>query len=178
MSKIAFDWSSILKLIEVTNTDNMKIRIKGEDIKWSLIPNFPACQTIDLNDHFDFNKNVPIYIKFKFNKIPNLGVQLKVGDIKKYLTRRTLESNIFDYDGIPLKMENLTSGMFYRFSLALFETINLKSDLGKHCQDYPIETFSNYRDCDMDFVYNEMRNQYKFMPFWAAKTLDEVTSSV
>ena len=178
MSEIAFDWSSILKSIEVTNTDNIKIRIKGEDIKWSLIPNFPACQTIDLNDHFDFNKNVPIYIKFKFNKIPNLGVQLKVGDIKKYLTRRTLESNIFDYDGIPLKMESLISGMFYRFSLALFETIHLKSDPGKHCQDYPIETFSNYRDCDMDFVYTEMRNHYKFMPFWAAKTLDEVTNFV
>ena len=176
MSEIAFDWSRILKLIEVTNTDNIKIKIQGEDVKWTFIPNFPACQTIDLNDHFDFNKNVPIYIKFKFNKIPNLGVQLKIGDIKKSLIRRTLESNIFDYDGIPLRMENLTSGMFFRFSLALFETINLESDPGKRCQDYPIEKFSTYRDCDMDFVYNEMRTKYKFMPFWAAKTLDEVTN--
>ena len=85
---------------------------------------------------------------------------------------------MFDYDGIPLKIENLNSGMFYRFSLAFFETFNLKSDSGKNCEDYPTETFSSYRDCDMDFVYNEMRSQYKFMPFWAAKTLDEVTSSV
>ena len=146
-------------------------------MNWSFIPIFPACQTIDLNDYFDFNnKNIPIYIKFDFKKISNLGVQLKVIDKKKHLTRRPLESNMFDYDGIPLKIEELTSGMFYRFSLAFFETINLKSDAGKNCEDYPTETFSNYRDCDMDFVYNEMRNQYKFMPFWAAKTLDEVTN--
>ena len=55
---------------------------------------------------------------------------------------------------------------------------NLKSDPGKRCQDYPIEKFSTYRDCDMDFVYNEMRTKYKFMPFWAANTLDEVTDFV
>ena len=175
MSEIAFNWSSIVKLIEVTNTENIRIKITGEEMKWSLIPNFPACQIINLNDHVDFSKNVPVYIKFKFNKIPNLGVQLKVGDIRKYLTRRTLESNIFDYDGIPLKMENLTSGMFYRFSLALFETISLKSDTAKQCQDYPTENFASYRDCDMDFVHDEMKNRYNFMPFWAAKTLDEVT---
>ena len=81
---IAFDWSSIVSLIEVTNTDSIKLNIKGKEMNWSSFPNFPACQTIDLNDYFDLNKNVPIYIKFNFNKIPNLGVQLKVGDKKKH----------------------------------------------------------------------------------------------
>ena len=175
LTEISFDWSSIVKFIEV-DTDSIKLKIKGEDMNWSFIPNFPACQTIDLNDYFDFNKNVPIYIKFNLNKIPNLGVQLKVDDKKKHLIRRTLESNMFDYDGIPLKIKNLNSGMFYRFSLDFFETFNLKSDSGKNCEDYPTKTFSSYKDCDMDFVYNKMRNQYKLMPFWAAKTLDEVTN--
>ena len=176
LTAIAFDWSSIVKLIEVINTDSIKQKIKGEDMNWSFIPNFPACQTIDLNDYFDFNKNIPIYIKIYFNKIPNLGVELKVCDRKKCLTQRTLESNMFDYNGIPLKIEQLTSGMSYRFAFAFFQTIHLKSDAGQNCEDYPTETFSSYRDCDMDFVYNEMRSQYKFMPFWAAKTLDEVTN--
>ena len=110
------------------------------------------------------------------NKIPNLSFQVKIEDERKSLSRRTLESQNFDYDGIPLDIENLTSSMFFGFSLALFETINLESDSGQNCINYPTEKFPNYRECDMDFVYKEMKNNYKVMPFWAAKTLDEVTN--
>ena len=110
------------------------------------------------------------------NKIPNLSFQVKIEDERKSLTRRTLESQTFDYDGIPLEMENLTSSMYYEFAVALFETIHLESDSGQNCMNYPTEKFKSYRDCDMDFVYKEMKNNYKVMPFWAAKTLDEVTN--
>ena len=61
LTEISFDWSIIVEFIEA-ETDSIKLKIKGEDMNWSFIPNFPACQTIDLNDYFDFNKNVPIYI--------------------------------------------------------------------------------------------------------------------
>ena len=129
-----------------------------------------------MNDHFDFKKEVLHHVRFTFNKIPNLSCQVIVEDERKSLTRRTLKSETFDYDGIPLVIENLTSGMLYEINLALFETIHLESDSGQNCKNYPSEKFSNYRKCDMDFVYNEMKNKYKIMPFWAAKTLDEVTN--
>ena len=140
------------------------------------MPQYPACQSVNLNDHFDFRKDVLSYVEFVMNKIPNLSFQVKIEDERKSLTRRTLESQNFDYDGIPLDIENLTSSMFYGFSLALFETIYLEKDPGQNCKNYPSEKFLNYRECDMDFVYKEMKNKYKIMPFWAAQNLDEVTN--
>ena len=112
------------------------------------------------------------------HKIPNLSFQVRIEDERKSLTRRTLKSETFDYDGIPLVIESLKRGMQmqYDVNLALFETIHLESDSGQNCINYPSEKFSHYRKCDMDFVYNEMKNKYKIMPFWAAKTLDEVTN--
>ena len=153
-----------------------KIIVNGKDAPWSHIPQYPACQSVHLNDHFDFKKDVPSYVEFVMNKIPNLSFQVKIEDERKSLTRRTLESQTFDYDGIPLEMKNLTSSMYYEFAVALFETIHLESDSGQNCINYPTEKFTNYRECDMDFVYKEMKNKYKVMPFWAAKTLDEVTN--
>ena len=32
-----------------------------------------------------------------------------------------------------------------------------------------------YRECDENFVYNEMVKNYSMMPFWAAKKIDEIT---
>ena len=110
------------------------------------------------------------------NKIPNLSFQVKIEDKRKSLNQRTLQSQNFDYDGIPLIIENLTYSMYHEFTLSLFETIHLEIDSGQNCKNYPSDNFSNYRECDMDFVYNEMKNKYKIMPFWAAKTLDEVTN--
>ena len=147
-----------------------------KDVPWPLIPQYPACQSVDLNDHFDFKKEVLSHVTFVMHKIPNLSFQVKIEDERKSLTRRTLKSETFDYDGIPLVIENLTSKMYYDINLALFETIHLESDSGQNCKNYPSEKFSHYRKCDMDFVYNEMKNKYKIMPFWAAKTLDEVTN--
>ena len=173
---VSFDWTRIVKKITITTKDNKLIIVHGKDFPWSLIPQYPACQSVDLNDHFNFKMEVLYHVTFVMYKSPNLSIQLKIEDERKSLTRRTLESQNFDYDGIPLEIENLTSPIFYDFTLALFETIHLESDSGQNCKNYPSEKFSNYRQCDMDFVYNEMKNKYKIMPFWAAKTLDEVTN--
>ena len=174
LSEVRFDWESIVKSIDVVTTDSKKLRVKGKDANWTLIPQYPACQSVALTDYFDLKQNVPAYVEITMNKIPNLSIQVKIGDREKSLTRRTLESSNFDYDGIPLEIGNLTSGLFFGFSLALFETIHLETD--QNCKNYPTEEFANYRECDMDFVYKEMKNNYKIMPFWAAKTLDEVTN--
>ena len=66
--------------------------------------------------------------------------------------------------------------MVKRFILTLSQIINLDSDPGSTCSHYPNKDFSSYKECDEDFVYNEMKKKYKLMPFWAAKSLDEVTN--
>ena len=176
MRVVAFNWSGIVDHFDITTIDSKTIIVNGKDIAWSILPQYPACQTVDLSDYFDFKNNIPSYINIYFNKVPNLAIQLHIEDTKRSLSRRTLLSNLFNYGGIPLVIEKLTIGKFYSFALALSETINLETDEGKHCTNYPTEKFASYRACDMDFVYNKMKNTYKIMPFWAAKTLDEVTN--
>ena len=123
LSGVNFNWTGIVKYIEVTTIGNKFISIEGTNVNWSFIPQFPACQSIDLNDYVDFKEDVPSYIEFYFNKIPNLGVELKSEDKRKALSRRTLESNFFDFEGISMEIKNLDAGDFYEFTLKLFETI-------------------------------------------------------
>ena len=174
---MAFDWAGILNEIYVDFANGKTISLQGKDVTWSIIPQFPACQTINFNDQFDFGNKVPSLFLISFKKIPNIAVSMKIEDARKSLSRRTLYSNIFDYEGIPLEIDNLTSEFGYQdFSLNLYETINLESDTGKQCKNYPTKEFLNYSECDQAFVHEEMKNKYKIMPFWAAKTMDEITN--
>ena len=176
LSEVSFDWASIVKSIYVADENQKWFILYGTNITWSLHPQYPACQVVNLNDYIDFSKIVPSYVEFYFNNIPNLAVSIKIEDIRKSLPKRPLISNSNDYDGVPLHIENLTSGQFYDFSLTLSETISLEEDSGKNCKKYPTEKFASYKECDMEYVYNEMKNKYRIMPFWAAKNLEEVTN--
>ena len=130
----------------------------------------------DLNDYFDFKRNVPSFIEFNFNRLPSVGIKIKLSDKRKSLTRRTLESSYFDFEGMPIEIEELNSGDYHEFTLKFLEKVNLKSENKQSCEDYPTKKFPSYNDCDMAYVYNKMKNVYKIMPFWAARTLDEVTN--
>ena len=175
LAEVSYDWAGIVDSIWIADANQKWFPIYGKNITWSSHPQYPACQVLNLNDYFDFSKTFTI-VEFYFNDIPNLAVSIKVEDIKKSLPKRPLSSNNNDYNGVPLKIENLTSNKFYEFSLTLSETLNLEVDSVKNCKNYPTEKFSSYIECDMEFVYNEMKNKYKIMPFWAAKNLEEVTN--
>ena len=87
LAAVAFDWVNIVKSIEVVNTDDKRIIIKGKDIQWSRIPIYPSCQTIDLN-YMDFSKNVPSYIHIYLNNITNLAAVIKLEDRRKSLSNK------------------------------------------------------------------------------------------
>ena len=163
-------------MIDIYTNEDKKITRNGSDIKWSPIPLYPACQTVDLNDYFDFSRHSPTFVEIYFNSIPNLSVMVKVEDRRKSLAKRPLLSSATDFEGGPLLIENLISGEYTNVFFTFLEHINLESDKGQGCRNYPTETFLDYMECDMDFVYNEMKSKYKIMPFWAAKTLSEVTN--
>ena len=176
LAAVSFDWGSIVRSIEIYTSEDKKLPVNGTDIKWSLIPLYPACQRIDLNDYFDFSRHSPTFMSIYFNKISNLSVMIKVEDRRKSLVKRPLLSSTIDYEGSLLLIENLTSGAYTNVFFTFFENINLELGKGKGCRNYPTEKFLNYMECDMDFVYNEMKDKYKIMPFWAAKTLNEITN--
>ena len=99
-------------------------------------------------------------------------IWLEIEDRRKALAKRKLRSSSLAYEGSPISLKELKP-IYNKY----FATISQQRALEPYsdCKNYPTNGFKNYRECDEDFVYKEMKNNYKFMPFWAAKTLDEVT---
>ena len=122
--------------------------------------------------------DVPGHIFFVFKQTQNLGITLEIGDKRTSVVKRKLRAKSFDYEGTVIELEDLWSSMMKSYALTLSQTINLESDEGKHCRNYPNENFSSYRECDENFVYNEVVNNYNIMPFWAAKSIDEITENM
>ena len=148
----------------------------GKDIKWSLIPSgYPTCQAVNLAKIFDLKMLTPMSFVFKFFRSKNLGISIIIGDRKRLLFKRTLRSQRHDYDGQPLKIDGLSEGKYKRFHLKISQTIDLEMDSGINCINYPNDKFQSYRNCDESFVYEKMKT-FKAMPFWAAKTLEDVTN--
>ena len=147
----------------------------GKNMSWSLIPQFPACQTLDLSRFFNLSRMAPSNVFFYFKKNLNLGIALEVGDKRKTLARRRLIQNSFEYEGAKIELEDLYSSKTRTYALTMSQTIDLETDKGKNCKNYPNKNFSSYRECDENYVYNEVVKNYNMMPFWAAKKIDEIT---
>ena len=116
------------------------------------------------------NEVAPYLIEIRVGKFENLGLSLKLEDREKVLMKRTLKSQIMDFDGSPIEFDDLNSTFYTHMYLKFKQTL----DVGD-CENYPNEFFLSYKECDEEFVYRKMKTTYKIMPFWAAKTLDEVT---
>ena len=130
---------------------------------------------IDLTQYFDLTMMTPSVIRFHISAGNNLKASIIIEDRERTLLKRRLKSDVVAYNGIPLELENLTSTILKEYFLTISQRINLEMDSGINCKNYPTKKFKSYSDCDEDYVYNQMRYIYKIMPFWAAKTLDEVT---
>ena len=79
-----------------------------------------------------------------------------------------------DYEGEHIEIDMGKTGCI-DYYLTLSQTIAIENDKGKACTNYPTQDFTSYRDCDEQFVYDEMKHTYNLMPFWAAKKIDEIT---
>ena len=53
--------------------------------------------------------------------------------------------------------------------------IHAEADSNKNCVNYPTNKFKNYSHCDEEWVYNMFQQEIGLMPFWVAKSVDEVT---
>ena len=143
--------------------------LRGNDVlETPLI--FPNCQTLRINC-----SSPPDRIFFHFKNYHMFDdVTVLIEDRMKALRRRLSKSNSLDYFGPPIKTRRL-SPRIDRFILSFAQTIDLEEDPGSMCTKYPTKTFTSFHECDEGFVYNEMRQKYNLMPFWAAKSLNEVT---
>ena len=177
LSYVTFDWTNILNKISLQITSGEFIDVDGQSIDWSPIPQLTACQSVDISHYFNLTKIVHPLIVFQFKKHPNLGITLGIKDKRKAPRRRTIKSNSLDYEGARIELKDLSSPKIVYYYITLSQTIDLETDKGKQCKNYPNQFFSSYRECDENFVYYEVK-KYKIMPFWAAKNPDEITKIV
>ena len=115
----------------------------------------------------------PYLIEIRVVKTENLGFSLMLEDRGTVLKKRILKSKSMDFDRAPIELDDLNSTQFIHLYLKFKQTLEIEN-----CGIYPNEKFLDYNECDEEYVYREMKNTYKIMPFWAAKTLDEVTTQL
>ena len=170
---MSFNWKNVLLEIVIWSTaldDN--VRINGSDILSSKTPLFPSCQPIDISKYWTFN--VPIdWLSIRFDTLNNIFIWLQIEDKQKALVKRSIGSSSLAYEGSQIKLKELKPAKYKKYFITISQQRSLESS--SDCKHYPTNGFANYQECDEDFVYKEMKNKYKVMPFWAAKTLDEVT---
>ena len=173
LERVSFDWGNIVDSIEIFTSDFQNIKADNIDLNWSLIPKYPACKMIDLTHYFDLTKITPGVIRFHINNTANnlLKVSFAFEDKGRTLLKRRLKSDVDAYDGPLLVLNHGQSKIYQEYFVTLSQRINLETDSGINCLNYPSKEFQSYRDCDEDYVYNQMKHTYKIMPFWAAKTL-------
>ena len=152
--------------------------LNGTDIEWSIIPSgYPSCQLVDLNKIIEKERLTPHFILIFFKKVENVGISIKIVDRNRALRKRGLRSTqAKNYEGDNVNVDDLLDPTYKSFFLTLSQIIYLEKESGINCRNYPNVEFNSYQECDERFVYNEMKNKHKIMPFWAAKTLDEVTT--
>ena len=116
-----------------------------------------------------------MFLYFKKRKKTRSRIMLLIQDKEKALIKRSLKAESDTYDGAQIEID-LHPPLNKKYFLSIKQTIHLEMETGINCKNYPFGGFASYRDCDEDFVYNEMKMKYGVMPFWAAKSLDEVTN--
>jgi len=57
----------------------------------------------------------------------------------------------------------------------LSQTIYSERDKSKPCVNYPTEKYVSYEDCDQSTVYQNVLDKFNLVPFWSARSLDEVS---
>ena len=153
------------------NQDFQKIR--GNALTWSPTPQFGSCKIFFLDlDLMKTKRLIQIFIEFKKK---DKNIMLTILDRERGLIKRGLKVESDTYEGdMPIEF-NPKISLARKYFITMKQTIRHEMESGINCKNYPFGDFSSYKDCDEDFVYNEMENKHKLMPFWAAKNLDEVT---
>jgi len=170
---VSFDWSSVISEIQIWSTNNEKKTIVGENISWSLAPQYPLCQIINIYEYnLGFSTSVwEVYIIL--GEISNLEVSLKFQETNKVL-QRSLKSNMLAYNGPTLTIKDPREREL-RAIVSISQEINSAKDKTARCTNYPNETYITYNECDKYIVNYILKDDFNITPFWSTKGLDTVT---
>ena len=154
-----------------------KNTILGKDLNWTRTLQFPLCFKLDVMDYPGSENISPEIVELRFSNYSNLAVVVFVEDRQLSLDKRPLKSQYQEYTGAKIESDNLLRPKLERHVLSISQTIKSEQNFEDKCSNYDSNVLNNYKACDEKFVYNEVKNHYNFMPFWATSNYDEVTSS-
>ena len=190
LNKAFFDWKKFkiikIKILSLKSEDEdvRMFEISGNKVKWSEVPIYPECQTLDLSDYFDLSQITPLEIRFYIDNNPNIGLGFFIEERNKVLKRRLSSFNILSYSGPDIESKNLSIGKDIKAVISLSQIKDLEEDTEKKCKNYPIsgfenmnKTFEDYNACDLEFAYQKLKSVYQLTPFWATYNMSEVTAS-
>ena len=137
---------------------------------------FGSCKIIDY-DMLDFKNHTPTWLSFKIGKVDSAGISLYIEERNKALARRLSFQNTFSYSGTLLTIPRLSDPKRLETGMKLSQIIDSERDSNKRCKNYPNEQYLSFRSCDETNVYENFKRWIGFMPFYAAKHIEEVTIS-
>ena len=143
-----------------------------EDIIWKYREQYPACRLFDFHENFNLENISPLQIYFSVNVKDNLAITIYVEQRNRHL-QRPLKSLQLSYTGPSISSLDLNSPKSMSLMLRISQTINLPES--SECQNYPTYKYRSFGDCDREEIYKKIKNELQLMPFWAAKTPNEVT---
>ena len=83
---------------------------------------------------------------------------------------------MLSYEGPTFQNLDLTDPILMKGIFKLSQTIDTEEDEEKLCENYPHNGFNSYKECDEQFVYDELKNKFIIMPVWAALDKTETTN--
>ena len=180
LSKVSVKWKTIISKIKISSVGFKTKSISGRNLKWSKVPLYSGgCQSLDLKHYFNLTgSDAPLEISFYLYKVENHGISIYIQERNKALKRRTLKSNLLSYSGPVIENSDLIEPILYKEIVSISQNLFSERDTLKKCRNYPNEDYESYRECDEQFVYQDLRTEYKVMPFWAADKMNEVSSQV
>ena len=174
LEKVSFDWNIIIDKIKLyyIGTNSYKT-LNGSNLALNTVPSYPNCKTLDLFDYLP-KILVPTQVFIYIKKTDNLLVDLYLLD-KNFASKRSVKSELFAYNGPKLTSPDLKTSKWERLILKITQIKDAAEDESNSCQDYPIEKFQTFKECDAHFINKQMRNE-GVMPFWATDNIEEVTA--
>ena len=176
LNGVSFNWTEIVyKIVIYTNKGKLHF-VNSEDITWNKIPQYPACQILDVIEYF-MEKKDETYLQLIIimNQVADVGVSLFVVE-KNKVTSRHLKTNMLSYDGPSFRYDNLFVPHYKKAIISFRQNIYSEKEENKKCKNYPFKNFISFGDCDKKYLNEKFVNSYKIMPFWAALNLSEVTN--
>ena len=136
---VSFNWTAIVFQIRIYTGKLNDYYLSSEDIIWSKIPQYPACQVLDVMEYFtDYKEEQILQLFIDFNQVENVGVSIFFEEKNKVLSRR-LKTNMLSYAGPSFQYDDLFVPQDKKGIFSFHQNIYSEKEENKHCKNYPFD---------------------------------------